>query len=168
MTALWKPRVSFLHRVFSNHFFPLQCLSYLDTEFHLWIKHNWVPFQKDEQSPFCWSHSKAGLSLGHGVCQPCWELGCWRRTIGGQLVNFPLPVALETGVPKPRSLCSLTEQRTTSPGRSWLRPLSALCFLAMERHPWWPVHKSNLDMQLPELVTSLGKLHRLPRFECCS
>lgn len=39
----------------------LQCLSYLDTKFHLLIKHNWAPFQKDEQSPFCCPIQKLGL-----------------------------------------------------------------------------------------------------------
>lgn len=39
----------------------LQCLSYVDTEFHLLIKHNWATFQKDEQSLFCCLIQKLGL-----------------------------------------------------------------------------------------------------------
>lgn len=123
----WKPSDEnfislFLHKVFSDDFF-LQCLSSLDTEFHLLIKHNWAPFQKDEQSWFCCPTEKLGsvwvtVFVSISVSRP-WRLGCRRRTIGG-LVNFPLSEALERVSPKLWSLCLLTMNiRTTLPHFAW-------------------------------------------------
>jgi hypothetical protein len=110
----------------------------LDREFHLLMKHNWASFQKDEQSLFCWSIQKLGsvwvtVFVSISVSRP-WRLGCCSRTIGGQLVNFPLPGAPERGSPKLWSLCFWTMNIRSIPCHpTWQEeyrgPLSILSFL---------------------------------------
>ena len=72
----------------------LQCLSYLDTEFHLLIKHNWASFQKDEQSLFCGPIQKLGLVWVTVFVSVCFQaLRGWmlQQDNWGSVGQFPTP-----------------------------------------------------------------------------
>ena len=107
------PSENFLGLFYSKWFLTisLQCLSYWDTEFHLLIKHNWAPFQKDEQSLFCGPIQKLGLvwvTVFVSVCFQAlkgWMLQQDNRGSTGQL---PTPRSPWKGLSQVRSLCSLT------------------------------------------------------------
>ena len=72
----------------------LQCLSYLDTEFHLLIKHTWASFQKDEQSLFCGPIQKLGLVWVRVFVSVCFQaLRGWmlQQDNWGSVGQFPTP-----------------------------------------------------------------------------
>ena len=72
----------------------LQCLPYLDTEFHLLIRHNWAPFQKDEQSLFCGPIQKLGwvwVTVFVSVCFQALKGWMLQQDNWGSVGQFPTP-----------------------------------------------------------------------------
>lgn len=89
----------------------LQCLSYLDTEFHLLIKHNWASFQKDEQSLFCGPIQKLGLVWVTVFVSVCFQaLRGWmlQQDNWGSVGQFPTPQSPWKGLSSALEPCSLT------------------------------------------------------------